>query len=299
MTDIKNILNKKFGMLTIINKVPSPDRKHSWWTCKCDCGNTKIMRIEAIINGITKSCGCLKKSKEIDITNKKVGRLLVINKTDYSIDGRKLWVCQCDCGNIINVYAGTLGNKGIKSCGCLAKERFLPPFKQCKNPTCCIKPLNQFKIRKRKRKNGIIGKSVSAYCLECEKLRKRVSNSILLEIKKNKGSKNKLSCFSYLGYTLEDLKFHLENSFEWWMTWENHGKYNPKTWDDNDPSTWTWNIDHILAHKNFKYASMEDQSFKDCWALSNLRPLSSKENILKSDKSLEEWEQLKASGDIK
>ena len=60
----------------------------------------------------------------------------------------------------------------------------------------------------------------------------------------------------------------------------NYGKYYPKKWDDNDKSTWVWNIDHIKPHSEFHYESMEDDSFKECWALSNLRPLSAKQNIL-------------------
>jgi len=64
------------------------------------------------------------------------------------------------------------------------------------------------------------------------------------------------------------------------MTWENHGKYDPKTWDNNNSKTWTWQIDHIVPHSTFKYSSMEDQAFKECWSLDNLRPYSSKQNQL-------------------
>lgn len=34
----------------------------------------------------------------------------------------------------------------------------------------------------------------------------------------------------------------------------------------------------------FKQSSMEDEEFKECWALDNLRPLSAKQNLLKSDR---------------
>jgi hypothetical protein len=105
------------------------------------------------------------------------------------------------------------------------------------------------------------------------KLRKTISNSILSKI--NKDGK---SIIKYLDYSIDQLKQHLENQFEPWMSWENHGKYDPKTWNDSDSTTWTWQIDHIIPHSLFKYISMEDRSFKDCWALNNLRPLSSKIN---------------------
>ena len=62
------------------------------------------------------------------------------------------------------------------------------------------------------------------------------------------------------------------------MNWGNHGKMDFKNWDNNDPNTWTWQLDHIIPHSEFNYTSMDDQAFKDCWALSNLRPLSAKQN---------------------
>ena len=57
-------------------------------------------------------------------------------------------------------------------------------------------------------------------------------------------------------------------------------KYDPKTWDDNNFATWTWNIDHIIPHSDLHYSSMEDDNFKKCWALSNLRPINAKQNVL-------------------
>jgi hypothetical protein len=76
------------------------------------------------------------------------------------------------------------------------------------------------------------------------------------------------------------LKEHLEKQFELWMNWNNYGKYNAKIWNDNDSTTWTWQIDHIIPHSTFQYVSMQDDSFKKCWAIENLRPLSSKQNLL-------------------
>ena len=89
-----------------------------------------------------------------------------------------------------------------------------------------------------------------------------------------------MSILKYLPYTIEDLKLYLESKFEWWMNWDNWGMYDVKTWDDNNSLTWTWNIDHIIPQSYFKYVSMEDEEFKRCWALENLRPYSAKQNIL-------------------
>lgn len=64
------------------------------------------------------------------------------------------------------------------------------------------------------------------------------------------------------------------------MNWYNYGIYNKNIWDDNDKTTWRWQLDHIIPHSLFKYTSMEDNAFKQCWALTNLRPYSAKNNIL-------------------
>jgi hypothetical protein len=94
------------------------------------------------------------------------------------------------------------------------------------------------------------------------------------------GSKNKQSILDFLSYSIDELKKHLENQFETWMTWNNRSLYNKNTWDDNDQSTWTWQLDHIVPQSILPYTSMEDDNFKKCWALNNLRPLSAKQNFL-------------------
>jgi hypothetical protein len=107
------------------------------------------------------------------------------------------------------------------------------------------------------------------------KMRRTISRDISKKI-----NKNSKSFISSLGYSLDDLKRHLESLFEPWMNWGNRGIYNPTTWNDNDQSTWTWNIDHIIPHSEFNYTSLEDEDFKKCWSLQNLRPYSAKQNIL-------------------
>ena len=91
------------------------------------------------------------------------------------------------------------------------------------------------------------------------------------------------SILKYLPYSIEELKTHLENQFESWMNWNNHGIYS-NSWDDNDEATWTWQIDHIIPHSKLRYDSMSHPNFKKCWSLENLRPLSSKQNNLDQDK---------------
>jgi hypothetical protein len=91
---------------------------------------------------------------------------------------------------------------------------------------------------------------------------------------------HKMENKAYLPFTILQLIQHLENLFEPWMNWKNRGRYNAKTWVDNDPSTWTWQIDHIIPQSTFNFESVDDEEFRKCWDLSNLRPLCAKQNVI-------------------
>lgn len=75
-----------------------------------------------------------------------------------------------------------------------------------------------------------------------------------------------------LGYTIDELRAHLERQFSRGMSWDNYGAM--------------WQIDHIVPLASFDFKSVEDSDFAAAWALSNLRPLSKKANREKSDKRL-------------
>lgn len=112
------------------------------------------------------------------------------------------------------------------------------------------------------------------------KIRHNVSNLIRLSIKRNSSSKDGNSIVDYLGYSINELKIHLEKQFEPWMTWDNWGIFDLKTWNDDDRKTWTWQLDHIIPQSDLPYLSMADENFKKCWSLSNLRPYSAKQNLI-------------------
>lgn len=134
---------------------------------------------------------------------------------------------------------------------------------------------NKISLQKKKRHYINNRKQQSIY-----RLRFIVSNAVYQALKLNNSNKNGNSIISSLEYTINDLKNHLESKFEYWMNWNNWGQYNSKTWIDNDPSTWFWNIDHIIPQSKLPYSSMQDDNFKKCWELENLRPYSAKQNII-------------------
>jgi hypothetical protein len=55
---IKDLLNKKFGRLTVI---AFEDVIHNrvYWRCKCECGGVVVKPANSLRNGDVKSCGCL------------------------------------------------------------------------------------------------------------------------------------------------------------------------------------------------------------------------------------------------
>lgn len=59
---IKDLTNKRFGKLVVLNFNSISKSKHSIWECKCDCGNKCLSYSTNLIRGVASSCGCIKKS---------------------------------------------------------------------------------------------------------------------------------------------------------------------------------------------------------------------------------------------
>lgn len=116
------------------------------------------------------------------------------------------------------------------------------------------------------------------------KLRKEVSSLIYIMIKSQNGSKSGNSILNFLPYTIEELCNHIESQFESWMNWDNHGNYRVKDWDDNDSTTWKWQLDHIIPQSKLAFNSMNHDNFLKCWDLKNIRPLSAKQNVLDNNR---------------
>lgn len=62
---IHDLSKQRFGQLEVI-ELAEICNKRSFWLCKCDCGNTKIVRSDALISHKTVSCGCLKKMQTVN-----------------------------------------------------------------------------------------------------------------------------------------------------------------------------------------------------------------------------------------
>ena len=117
-TTFKDLTGMKFGKWTVIYKA-NPKNGATVWHCKCDCGTEKDVLGRSLTNGLSTSCGCLKRpSKYKDLTGMKFNNLTVLKLHEIDKNDRAVWECKCDCGNIVNVLGKRLLNNNTKSCGC-------------------------------------------------------------------------------------------------------------------------------------------------------------------------------------
>jgi hypothetical protein len=78
--------------------------------------------------------------------------------------------------------------------------------------------------------------------------------------------------FDLLGYSLEQLKAHLEAKFLPGMTWSNYGQ---------------WHLDHVIPKSWFTYGSADEFSFEVCWSLWNFEPRWGLDNLRKRNRCVE------------
>jgi hypothetical protein len=136
---------------------------------------------------------------------------------------------------------------------------------------------NKDKIRKRhkkyesqveaieKRRKRDIKKRANPVFRLCQSVSVGISQSLKLQ-NLSKGGRH---WESLVGYTVQELKSHIESLFQPGMTWDNKGE---------------WHLDHIVPKSFFKYTSTDDVEFKYCWSLNNLQPLWKKDNLSKGNR---------------
>lgn len=56
---VPSLLNERYGLLVVMERVENSQDRKAQWLCKCDCGGEKITTSSHLRNGGVKSCGCL------------------------------------------------------------------------------------------------------------------------------------------------------------------------------------------------------------------------------------------------
>lgn len=120
-------MEEKYGEWTVLG--PSPDKKY-YSKCQCSCGVIKDVHNSALRLGKSTSCGHFNakirrenRYQESDkkIIGKRFGRLIALKR--INIQGISRYLCECDCGNEIEVKGILLLTGGVSSCGCLRKDK--------------------------------------------------------------------------------------------------------------------------------------------------------------------------------
>ena len=142
----EDLTGKKYGEWTVLQRDYEKQflmKKHSiYYHCICSCGVQRSVLRDSLINGHSKSCGCLKvKNAKLRIDNligKKYGRLQVISRADDIVTSngkhKVMWNCVCDCGNTKIVHGSALKSGDTSSCGCYRKELFSKKYKGVSRP---------------------------------------------------------------------------------------------------------------------------------------------------------------------
>lgn len=107
------------------------------------------------------------------------------------------------------------------------------------------------------------------------RLNRNMGRKIWVALRKSKGG---VSWQTLLGYTVGQLKTHLESLFLAGMDWSNYGIHK-------NCGPLKWSIDHIKPKSSFTFQSPDDPEFMECWSLENLRPFWGPDNSAKCDRS--------------
>lgn len=115
-------IGKTYGEITVMyqlmNRHGNSVQKYH---CKCSCGKEVDWPADYINK--KKNCGCqFMKGFDIieSLVGERFGKLTVLGVSErLDLNGKRAYrICQCDCGNIVEVYRGHLKDGHTKSCGC-------------------------------------------------------------------------------------------------------------------------------------------------------------------------------------
>jgi hypothetical protein len=104
----KDLTGQKFGRLKVLEFIGKDKHKRALWKCECECGNIKVVASPNLINGYTKSCGCLFGEMNRGLTIDSNGKSKKIYRIWASMKKR----CQNKHSQDFKYYGG----RGIKVC---------------------------------------------------------------------------------------------------------------------------------------------------------------------------------------
>ena len=120
-----DLTGQKFGRLTVIERAENGKQGHTYWLCKCICGNKTIVRGNHLRKGLIRSCGCLEsenrktmstthgltKTRLYNIWGHIIQRCTNPNSKNYKrYGGRGITICEKWRNDFVSFYKWAINN---------------------------------------------------------------------------------------------------------------------------------------------------------------------------------------------
>ena len=269
MPSFLDITGEKYGRLTVISRAGNIGRRTAW-VCNCDCGNPHIARGNSLRTGEVKSCGCIQQAAPEAARKAKAA------------EATRRWRARHpDRNKASQVKADSSAKRRLAQRKRAAAKRETEAWRQWwkayrNRPDVKARERERRHAKKQERleKQRIARRSPEWKASRAAAMRAiratatgKLNNRMAVCVRRglSEGKKGR-TWHSLVGYTAAELRTHIERQFTKGMSWENANE---------------WHIDHIIPLSSFRFSSASDPEFRAAWALTNLRPLWAKENVLK------------------
>lgn len=122
----KHLIGTEINKWTILEIIPpNEDCRKTTALCQCQCGTTKKVRMQYLLDGRSKDCGCgrkkmLRETRTKNLVGQRFGKLVVKELLEESDNfKRRKYLCDCDCGGQTITSSICLISGHTKSCGCI------------------------------------------------------------------------------------------------------------------------------------------------------------------------------------
>lgn len=128
---LMDLTGDRYGQLTVLREgdpivKPGQNRRVRQWVCVCDCGNETVVRHGNLRSGSIKSCGCQQDVRK-NFIGHRYGRLTILEEAEDirfpSKSVKRVFICVCDCGNVLKVRHDAMATGNTNSCGCYKRDQ--------------------------------------------------------------------------------------------------------------------------------------------------------------------------------
>lgn len=106
-----DLAGKRIGSINVLSFAGINKDGRSTWLCRCDCGNEYVTTAGTLRSAKT----CKRCATKKDLKGLRFGKLSTISQ-HYDEQGRRVWLCRCDCGNEVTFTQTQLLSGKATSC---------------------------------------------------------------------------------------------------------------------------------------------------------------------------------------